>query len=62
MRELQVQFAITGPVVVRESTYTDAKVVAVVLADVLDEVDRVIEPALGRLPLFDTTRRVTAEC
>lgn len=43
-------------------TYADAEVVSVVLADVLDEVDRVIEPALGRLPLFDTARRVTTQC
>jgi hypothetical protein len=43
-------------------TYADAEVVSVVLADVLDEVDRVIEPALSRLPLFDTARRVTTQC
>lgn len=31
------------------------------LADVLDEVDRVVESALGRLPLFHAARGVTAE-
>jgi hypothetical protein len=42
-------------------THADAEVVAVVLADVLDEVDGVVEPALGRLPLVNTARRVSSK-
>jgi hypothetical protein len=42
-------------------THTNAEVVAVVLADVTDEVDSVVEPALDRLPLLSSARRVAAK-
>ena len=43
------------------ATHSDVKVVAVVLADVLDEIDGVVKTSFGGNPLLGTTRRITTK-
>lgn len=43
------------------ATHSDVKVVAIVLTNVLDEVDGMVEASLGGDPLLSTARRITTK-